>query len=361
MSMTNKPVEPSMEEILASIRKIIAEEPIGTRPDPVNQAPKASARTETAQKLGPAPEALAIDDVLDMAGGAGLSTGGVERNGAVSKGTDGGWSLGKPAGAAAASGAAARQASHAMKPLAANGVAGNLESARSPARGEEIKPAAPDRSDTFGATIPGRAAETDASGDRSAAVRQDVALSEARQKVERHLGTLPDVAERPAPLGLRSIREPVRPDTTKSAAGGLVARVAATQAPAEPVAVDTQAALGDKGRAVSGSVGAAATVANPPAKQAVSTPAAKTEHVEARGAEARTAAVAATPAAAAAKAEAAKAAAGNPKPSLEEAVAEMLRPMLSTWLDTNLPRIVQDVVREQMAKAPLPGTDKPAG
>jgi cell pole-organizing protein PopZ len=168
-------------------------------------------------------------------------------------------------------------------------------------------------------------------------------------------------------LGLRSIREPARPDTSKSAAGGgLIARVAATQAPAEPVAVDAQAALGDKGRAVNGSAGAATTAATAPAKQAESTPAAKTEHVEVRGAEAKTAAVAATPTAAAAKVEVhaadpAMAAAGTPKPSLEEAVAEMLRPMLSTWLDANLARIVQDVVREQMAKAPLPGTDKPAG
>lgn len=101
MSMTNKPVEPSMEEILASIRKIIAEEPIGTRPDPVSHhVPKASQRLDSPQKLSAAPEALAMDDVLDMAGGSGRSPGSGAHNGAAVKSADAGWSLGNPAGAA---------------------------------------------------------------------------------------------------------------------------------------------------------------------------------------------------------------------------------------------------------------------
>ena len=353
MSMTNKPVEPSMEEILASIRKIIAEEPIGTRSDPMGYKPKAPVRAETSQKLTPAPEALAIDDVLDMAGGSGLSPaagardGAVSGDGAASKSADASWNPGRPAGAATST--ATPQTSHAAEAkTATNGAA----------RGDELEPVASERADTFGATVPGRTAEPETTVEQPVAQRVDAALSEAQKRVERHLGSLPDVAERPAPLGLRSIREPARPDASKSATGGgLSARVAAAQAPAEPVAVEAQAALGDKGRAMNGSAGAAATAATAPAKQAESTPAAKTEHVEVRASEAK-------PAAAAAKIEAhaadpSKTAAG--KPSLEEAVAEMLRPMLSTWLDTNLPRIVQDVVREQMAKAPLPGTDKPAG
>ena len=354
MSMTNKPVEPSMEEILASIRKIIAEEPIGTRPDPMGHKPKAPSRAEVPQKLNSAPEALAIDDVLDMAGGAGSSpaagarNGAASGNGAASKSTDASWNLGKPAGAATST--AAPQTSQAAEAkTATNGAA----------RRDEPEPVAPERADTFGATVPGRTAEPETVEQPVAQRVDDVALSEAQKRVERHLGSLPDVAERPAPLGLRSIREPARPDASKSAAGGgLIARVAAAQAPAEPLAAEAQAALGDKGRAMNGgSAGAAATAATAPAKQAESTPAAKTVHVEVRASEAK-------PAAAAAKIEAhaadpSKTAAG--KPSLEEAVAEMLRPMLSTWLDTNLARIVQDVVREQVAKAPLPGTDKPAG
>jgi uncharacterized protein len=35
--------------------------------------------------------------------------------------------------------------------------------------------------------------------------------------------------------------------------------------------------------------------------------------------------------------------------SLEDTIAEMLKPMLKTWLDQNLPRVVEKVVREQLA------------
>lgn len=333
--MTNKPVEPSMEEILASIRKIIAEEPIGTRPDPVNHALKASPRLDASQKPSPAPEALAIDDVLDMAGGAGSSPGAGARNGAASQSTDASWNLGKPVGAAVST--ATPQTSHAAEAKAASNGA---------ARSEEFKPAASERSDAFGATVPGRVAEAETAVERPAAQRADVALSEAQKKVERHLGSLPDVAERPAPLGLRSVREPSR--DAKPAAGSLMGRVAATHTS------DSASADGDRVRAA----GASATVTQAPAKQAESTPAAKTDRVDTRPSDAKTAAADATPAAA--KAEPAKPA-GQSKTSFEEAVAEMLRPMLSTWLDTNLPRIVQEAVREQMAKTPLPGKDKPAG
>ncbi|MFM9846828.1 MAG: DUF2497 domain-containing protein [Hyphomicrobiaceae bacterium] len=346
--MTNKPVEPTMEEILASIRKIIAEEPIGTRPDPVNHAVKASPRLDASQKPSPAPEALAIDDVLDMAsgmgaGGAGSSPGAGVPNGAASKSADAGRNLGKPVGAAVST--ATPQTSHAAEAKAASNGA---------ARSEEFKPAALERSESFGTTVPGRAAETETAVERPAAQRADVALSEAQKKVERHLGSLPDIAERPAPLGLRSVREPSR--DAKPAAGSLMGRVAATHT-SEPTAADA-----DRVRAANSAAGSAATATQAPAKQPESTPAAKTDRVDTRPSESKTAAVNASPAAAAAaKAEPAKPAAGQSKTSLEEAVADMLRPMLSTWLDTNLPRIVQEVVRERMAKTPLPGQDKPAG
>lgn len=336
MSMTNKPVEPSMEEILASIRKIIAEEPIGTRPDPVSHhVPKAAQRLDSSQKLSAVPEALAMDDVLDMAGGSGGSPGAGAHNGAAVKSADAGWSLGKPAGAAT-SAAFAAHASQTAEVKADNG----------PARPEELKPA-PDRSDTPGATVPGRTAELE-TAERPVPHRPDGALSEAQKKVERHLGSLPEVAERPAPLGLRSIREPSR----DAKAGSLLGRVAAAQGLAEPPA-DAHV----KTRAASGAV-AAGTGST--AKQAEATPAAKTDHAAVGTAgEAKTAAAPA--AAAVAKPEPAKPAAGTSKTSLEEAVAEMLRPMLGTWLEANLPRIVEEVVREHVAKAPVPGKDKPAG
>jgi cell pole-organizing protein PopZ len=327
MSMTNKPVEPSMEEILASIRKIIAEEPIGTRPDPVtHQAAKAPARLDGGQKRSPVPEALAIDDVLDMAGGAGQSPGAPARNASVANGAKGGApSSGKPA------------ASQSSQPMAGNGIA----------RAEEAKLAATERSqEGLGTPVPGRPAELDTPPERPAAQTVDVALSEAQKKVDRHFGSLPEPAERPAPLGLRSIRDPLR--DVKAAAGSLTSRVAATQA-AEPVV--------DKVRVANGQAGAAATAASAPAKQAEATPA-KTEGTSANAA-AQAKAVTATPASTT-QGEPAKAGTGQSKSSLEDAVAEMLRPMLNTWLEANLQRIVEQVVREHVAKTPVPGQDKPA-
>ncbi|MGI9414984.1 MAG: PopZ family protein [Hyphomicrobiales bacterium] len=41
---------------------------------------------------------------------------------------------------------------------------------------------------------------------------------------------------------------------------------------------------------------------------------------------------------------------GNTR-TLEELVQEMLRPMLKSWLDTNLPRIVEELVRQEIERA----------
>lgn len=324
--MTNKPLEPSMEEILASIRKIIAEEPIGTRPDPISHPVPKAPRSDASQRLNPAPEALAMDDVLDMA--AGQSPSGAARNGILANGVVGGGAgLSKPA---------AVQTAHPLEDKATTNVA---------ARADEAKPTAGERSkDALG-----RGAELDTPPERSAAQSVDAALSEAQKKVERHLGSLPEPAERPAPLGLRSIRDPLR---DVKPAGGLMSRVAAaTQAAAaEPVA--------DKVRGANGAAGAA-TTAGTPSKQAETAPAAKPDGASANAA-AQTKAVTATPASTT-QAEPAKPAAGQTKASLEEAVAEMLRPMLNTWLEANLARIVEQVVREHVATTPLPSKDKPTG
>jgi cell pole-organizing protein PopZ len=331
MSMTNKPVEPSMEEILASIRKIIAEEPIGTRPDPVNhQTAKASPRLDAGPRRSPAPEALAIDDVLDMAGGTGQSPGAGTRNGATKNGADGSASTaGKPAAAQNTQSADAKVASHGA------------------ARAEEAKPAAPERSaDGLGATVSVRKAELDTPPERPAAQSVDAVLADAQKKVERHFGSLPEPAERPAPLGLRSIRDPLR--DVRPANSSLMSRVAATQAAAESVT--------DKVRGANGA-GGAATAASTPAKQTETAPE-KTDGAAAK-ATVQTKAATATPASVT-PAEPAKPAAGQTKASLEEAVAEMLRPMLNTWLEANLSRIVEQVVREHVAKTTLPGKDKPA-
>jgi cell pole-organizing protein PopZ len=334
MSMTNKPVEPSMEEILASIRKIIAEEPIGTRPDPVNhQAAKAAPRSDGGQKRSPMLEALAIDDVVDMAGGAGQSPGAGGR-GVAANGTHGG-----------VSGQEKRAAAQSTRPAEAT-MTGN-----GAARSEEAKPVADLRSpDGLGATVPGRKAELDTPPERPAAQSVDAALSEAQKKVDRHFGSLPEPAERPAPLGLRSIRDPLR--DVKAAGGSLTSRVAAaTQAAqAEPVA--------DKARGGNGAAGAGTTAAAAPAKQTETTPATKTDGTAAKVTGQAT--VATSTPVSATQSESTKPAAGQSKASLEEAVAEMLRPMLNTWLEANLSRIVEQVVREHVAKTPLPGKDKPA-
>jgi cell pole-organizing protein PopZ len=47
--------------------------------------------------------------------------------------------------------------------------------------------------------------------------------------------------------------------------------------------------------------------------------------------------------------------------AFEDAVAEMLRPMLRDWLDANLPRLVQQALREEMSKSSLPGKDNTGG
>jgi cell pole-organizing protein PopZ len=331
MSMTNKPVEPSMEEILASIRKIIAEEPIGTRPDPVHQqAGKAAPRSDGGPKRSPMLEALAIDDVVDMAGGAGQSPGTGGRSASAN---------GAHGGASGQDKRAAPQSTQAVEAtLTGNGAA----------RAEEAKPSADARSpDALGATVPGRKAELDTPPERPAAQSVDAVLSEAQKKVDRHFGSLPEPAERPAPLGLRSIRDPLR--DVRAAAGSLTSRVAAaTQAAAEPVV--------DKVRVGNGVAGAATTAAVATATQAETT-ATKTDATAAK-ATAQTTAAAPTPVSAT-QSESTKPAAGQTKASLEEAVAEMLRPMLNTWLEANLPRIVEQVVREHVAKTPLPGKDKP--
>lgn len=333
--MTNKPVEPTMEEILASIRKIIAEEPIGTRPDPINQqAPKVLPRVDASQKLSPVPEALAIDDVLDMAGGAGKSPGADGRNTSVASNgpQGGGQALGKPAAAATSTA------------YMTSGGSANVS-----ARPEEPKSVTSERpSNALGTTVPGHRAELDTPPERPAAQGVDAVLSEAQKKVERHFGSLPEPAERPAPLGLRSIRDPLR---DVKLPGGLMSRVAAaTQAAAaEPVV--------DKVRAANGEA-RATTTASTPAKQAETMPVAKADGSTANAA-AQTKAAAVTPASAT-QAEPAKPTAGQTKASLEDAVAEMLRPMLNTWLEANLSRIVEQVVREHVAKTPLPGKDKPA-
>lgn len=66
MSKADKAGEPSMDEILASIRKIIAEEPVGARKAAPVEAPGPAASATRAE----VPQKVTLDDVLGLADGA---------------------------------------------------------------------------------------------------------------------------------------------------------------------------------------------------------------------------------------------------------------------------------------------------
>jgi uncharacterized protein len=372
MSRPDKAVEPSMEEILASIRKIISEEPIGTRPSasdaqaPVGEfgryEPGADPEVPSLQPVPRRAEAVGLDDILGLAQGsaADFPGGDAGRQAGLAKpaaaeprvsppAADGGSPAANGVVPASHGGPDTAKPSGSTSAREANGLAGAHETA------------AP-------ASLP----SDDAAKAPRPSVDADAALSEARARIERHLGTPPKVDAAPLP-GLKSIRDmefrgnKPRPDsesTQSSVAGGLMARVKAAGARPEaaPAGNAAQAQTAPAQRSAAGSpasTGAdtasdnAAEVPIPvrqePARQpapgasAVAADAARPQHVAQRPAQAVPTAVG-------------PASSERPR-GLEDAVAEMLRPMLREWLDANLPRLVQQALREEMAKSPLPGKD----
>ena len=402
MSRPDKAVEPSMDEILASIRKIISEEPIGTRPGPAGERPSedslgryepgadpalAAPSLASAQRRLQSSDAVGIDDVLDLAQGtaAGHATGPMG---------DKGGTLAKPA-----------STEPRFSPAASNGAGavptrdGEPESTKS-----IFPPLKPDLNghgghgghDGHGGTneFGGAAPRQAASGPRPG-VDADAALSEARAKIERHLGTPPkaDSADRPLMLGLKSIRDAgfrgVKPRSEaesagKPGAGGLMARVAAASPETQPSTTNdsiapVQAQAGSSGVLKGGadpfpsSKGAAQKTADSPAvptpetgktpdaaANATSSEKGQATPVQDEGKPAQSAPAAAGKTAAPAAVANAVAPAGERARAFENAVAEMLRPMLREWLDANLPRLVQQALREEMARSSLPGKDNPA-
>lgn len=348
MSNPSKAVEPSMEEILASIRKIIAEEPIGTRPGP---AEGTDGRAEANATPTPSPgdfsvtpqrasssDALPVDAVLDLANGAAPASRPAESNG--TNGRDRRWSLSNPLGRSPAPAPAAPQKSD------ANGAA--KHDAQSPATAAKSNGHA--AAGDLGMVVPGQPGELPGPG--ASAPQHDAGLIEARQKVERQLG-LPETAERPVPLGLRSLRDAMSAGTKANGAAktkddGLLSRVAATDAPAEqpPAPILSPAVRGaakpqpkeaSDGAGQTASAGAVQTRPNDAGSAKTAAPA-------------QPAVVATSPAAVTGSVDAGR--------TLEAAVAEMLRPMLRQWLDANMPAIAERVLREQMAQQ-APGPDKP--
>ena len=51
------------------------------------------------------------------------------------------------------------------------------------------------------------------------------------------------------------------------------------------------------------------------------------------------------------------ASAAEPTRTMEDTVAELLRPMLRQWLDTNMPRVVEKALRVELAASAKPKTD----
>ena len=47
--------------------------------------------------------------------------------------------------------------------------------------------------------------------------------------------------------------------------------------------------------------------------------------------------------------------ASEPARTLEDSVADMLRPMLQRWVDDNMPRIIEKALRVEVARAAKPG------
>lgn len=386
MSRPDK-VEPSMEEILASIRKIISEEPIGTRPSASDEQRTNDALgryepgAEPAFSSQPAPrrprgsDAVGIDDARDLAQGAMQATG---------LAGDRSRTLAKPAGAEVRPMPSASHPGAAVDQNPGRPGSGGVEGP-SPGPSQARRDLNGHRESELGPSVPRHAA--DATKAAQSSVDGDAALSAARAKIERHLGTpaKSDGADRPLMLGLKSIRDAdfhgakphAEPESAgKPGTGGLMARVAAAN-PDSQSATTNSAAPAQAGPPVGANGAADASTAKAAAQKAADSPAApnaeagkqRTPDAAAKSAneEKREAApmqIDAKPPANASPAAASKAAtplAGERARAFEDAVAEMLRPMLREWLDANLPRLVQQALREEMAKTALPGKDNPTG
>jgi cell pole-organizing protein PopZ len=377
MSKPGNPVEQSMEEILASIRKIIAEEPIGSRPGPT--PPEMPARSDGHVNGEPSPPigrpsvvGPSLDELVDVARGAGRASAGdrVEErpNGTPGSGA-GRWTLSNPFGA--------RSSSHdAAEPPRLEGEpnAGSVKPVEQPQpvlaslRSDTVAAAGVDR----GSSAPRGAESPNAAGEMQSRVGASDLMSEVRAKIERHLssgssGRSEEVERAPAPLGLKSIRD-FASDTEagrKPVANGLVARMTAA-----------------------GGVQDAFTRGEQERPPAYSSPSTSTLFRDAMAAASRpeqsaqaTRTVAETAAAAQPERQANEPAPQQametdhgggsddsvPPPSapkageartLEDTVAELLRPMLRQWLDANLPGIIERTLRAEMAEAGRGAGDK---
>jgi hypothetical protein len=361
MNKSEKAAEPSMEEILASIRKIIAEEPLAGRSAPATGAPSPGrVATPAAAQAAPAPATRMAR--ADLARSTPSRTG---PEGKPGQEEDDLADLLEPA------------------PPRAAAPAGRPAAAASPAEPAVTRPA------------PSKARSVDAlsmlEGLSTARLEGVNGTSPPAPKVP-----LPPVAA-PAPMLPRSAANPApmppamrdappvretpapAPAPAKWAApsgigtGGVLP--AASQpdpllgampptplAPAPPASTDRQRPAASGQPSILQLWGGSAADIAPPVQADV--PAAPADGAGASPAPAAVAGIPPSPASAAA----ATAPAPAPAPheavrTLEETVSELLRPMLRQWLDANMPRIVEKALRIEMAESLKPGqpsADKPS-
>lgn len=378
MSGADNPAEQSMEEILASIRKIISEEPIGTRPETpqasyANASVPASgaAQDPVAPKRANGGDAISIDDALGLPVSPTSERAPSTKLPAANPASERRWSFSNPFGGAQ-SAKTAQAAPVPGSPPASPNDGANARDGRKPFLPTfDRDPASSVNGAASGAAAAGRAPTVAGNGAAAAPSEADPALIEAREKVVRHLGKAAADMEGPAALGLKSIRDaatleskPVKPQP-KPISDGLVARTAAVLPssdalePYSPIARTAASRAPTGERSDAQQAGARKADGGTPAASANG--AAAPGSIKAQSSDAAAARPGETSSASAGAVQTTARAqiSGESARTLEAAVAELLRPMLREWLDANLPRMVQQVLRDEMSKSPLPNKDVP--
>jgi cell pole-organizing protein PopZ len=402
MNKLDKATEPSMEEILASIRKIIAEEPIGSRPDPARHSPRPgpdqlAPLREQAASQGARPPAhppetrhgpIAIDDALaDLVEQPIAETGGATAKAPQEA------PVPAVAAPAAATAAEPRQRQswlfsrpHPI-PNAAPTSMGQHDPSRAggpPASVRDVLRSA-ERAESEPATVGDKPdAAADAAAALTASGRESaVAMALPEAGADHRAITARQVKlSGPGGRGVPSISSPesarsapaVEPPTaeaTSQLAYGSGAAVCGTQPHSNPGRKpdraatgsprpdalvphrsDTVAPAGDWARSASVTGSLVRPVAEAVDTGAVAAHSALDALSQGLAAPAVTTAKASDGAAPGSQGAAQGSQAAR---TLEETVTELLRPMLRQWLDANMPNIVERALRVELADGAKPG------
>jgi cell pole-organizing protein PopZ len=368
MQRSPKATEPSMEEILASIRKIIAEDPTGAAPPqpapsrmpaapPVSARPGQPLLPASAQRPlpeGPPPhtagerrKAADLDaDLADLLGSIPPRSPGLP-----------------PAPPAPADGPADPKLGQRpqRQPGKANGAAGQMP-AGAPALQQTHRPLSE-------ALSRARAAERPSSADGAPAL--PAAPAQASQDADlarRGRVAPPPLAEpAPAPGGERSVEraiaQPAQPPSSGRGSESKRPSLEPTKV-SEPAAElpAAGAAVDPRGRQAESDSSAAKPVSAKTGGQPVTAPDAVSAAAAAVARKvAATIPATAVPSRPFGASRAAAGAAGEATRTLEDTVAELLRPMLRQWLETNMPRIVEKALRVEIADSANPAKGPASG